>query len=227
LTPPEQPRPHAQELDELERRASKVTHDLNNLVSVILGYATLLLDQLPAEHPGRRMAEEVQEASERAAEMARELLEIRRAQRSLEDGLAAARARDGGTGRGAPSPARGEKLTVLVVEDDASVRRLAESILSRSGYSVLIASECEEAMDCLARHPGGIDLLLTDVVLPGASGRELVNRARDVRPNLRVLYMSGYSPEEIPGESEAFLPKPFSPDTLLARVRSRLAGPRD
>lgn len=220
-------RPLTERLADAEKRASKLAHDLNNLVSVVLGYAALLVDLVPSDSPAKRMAEEVQEAAERAAAMSRDLLEVRREQRALEGEL-----RDMVQGGGAkPEKDRADKAdrrkravarTVLVVEDDASVRRLAESILKRGGYDVLLAAESSQAYATIEKHPEAIDLLLTDVVLPGDSGSDLVAKALKVRPKMLVLYMSGYSPEGLPDDGP-FLPKPFTADVLLARVKALLA----
>ena len=132
----------------------------------------------------------------------------------------AARELDAGT----ETPGGGE--TILLVEDDDAVRRLASEILRRDGYEVIEMPGPEAALSA-ARERDGIDLLLTDVIMPGASGRSLADALRQSRPELRVLYMSGYTDEVIafedlnePGVS--FLQKPFTPEALGARVRALL-----
>ena len=106
------------------------------------------------------------------------------------------------------------------------MRRLASEILRRGGYDVIAAPGPEAALDVVERT-GDIDLLVTDVIMPGASVRALAETLRESRPGLRVLYMSGYTDEVIafedvsePGVS--FLQKPFSPETMVARVRELL-----
>lgn len=122
---------------------------------------------------------------------------------------------------GAVAPAAG--ATILLVEDDDSVRELAREILEEEGYRILAAGSTTEAADAAASFPGRIDLLLTDVVMPGGSGRELADRLRSDRPDLPVLFVSGYSGTIIARhgvleEGIEFLEKPFSPAELRERV---------
>jgi two-component system, cell cycle sensor histidine kinase and response regulator CckA len=119
--------------------------------------------------------------------------------------------------------------TILLVEDDVWLRGLAATVLEGAGYQVLSASSSEEAQDLAQRHQGPLDLLVTDVVMPGVSGAELAERLRAVRPRLRVLYMSGYTAESVLKdgvlpEGIALLSKPFTPSALLAKVRQRLGA---
>jgi CheY-like chemotaxis protein len=118
--------------------------------------------------------------------------------------------------------------TVLVVEDAQAVRELARRLLQRQGYTVLVASNAEEALRLFVDQPS-IDLLLTDVVMPGASGPELIKQLVERRPAMKVIYMSGYTEEAIvqhgvlkPGI--AFLHKPFTADTLERKLREVLEG---
>jgi len=117
--------------------------------------------------------------------------------------------------------------TVLLVEDDVQLRDLTRSILANGGYTVLAADGAEQAQTAAARHNGPIHLLLTDVVMPGTSGREVARRICGKRNETRVLYMSGYTGEAIVhhGVLDAgisFLQKPFTPTTLMERVREVL-----
>lgn len=116
--------------------------------------------------------------------------------------------------------------TVLVVEDAEELRILTRRLLERLGYTVLVAANAEEALRVFDGH-GSIDLLLTDVVLPGASGPELSQQLRGRWPMLKVVFMSGYTEASIvhdgilnPGV--AFLNKPFSSDTLSHKIREVL-----
>jgi len=117
--------------------------------------------------------------------------------------------------------------TVAVAEDDETVRRLAVRVLERYGYRV-IAGCGVELLDLLARHDG-VDLLLTDVIMPDTDGKELYGRLCDENPGLRVLYMSGH-PDQVPSERGIlkvdFIAKPFTVDQLLGRVREVLNGDR-
>ncbi|HEV8267738.1 MAG TPA: ATP-binding protein, partial [Thermoanaerobaculia bacterium] len=134
-----------------------------------------------------------------------------------------------GRAPGARSVPRGEE-TVLVVEDEETLRGLVRHCLEPLGYRVLLAENAAEALKIAEKVPGRIDLLLTDVVLPGWSGRELAERMAVARPSTRVLYMSGYTDDAIvrhgilSSELE-FLQKPFTPGVLARRVRQVLDGP--
>jgi two-component system cell cycle sensor histidine kinase/response regulator CckA len=118
--------------------------------------------------------------------------------------------------------------TILLVEDETSVRAAVERMLSSAGHHVLVAQDATEAMALSAAFDGPIDLLVTDVVMPGLDGPALAERLRAARPQLRTLFISGYSREHaIPSGSEgthAFLPKPFSREALLGQVTELLAG---
>ncbi len=121
--------------------------------------------------------------------------------------------------------------TVLLVEDAAAVRAVARQVLQRQGYRVLEASDGEDALHLAARHQGTIDLVLTDVVMPRAGGRELAERLLAVRPDTRVLYMSGYTDDSVVRHGileggVAYLQKPFSPEGLARKVREVLDAPK-
>jgi two-component system, cell cycle sensor histidine kinase and response regulator CckA len=116
---------------------------------------------------------------------------------------------------------------VLVVEDDTEVASLAKRVLSQAGYDVAVAINAEQAMLTPWAQGGRIDLLLTDVVMPGLPGTDLADALRARQPGLRVLYMSGYFDEaSIHGSvpRDALLNKPFTANTLLSRVRNALDG---
>jgi CheY-like chemotaxis protein len=115
----------------------------------------------------------------------------------------------------------------LLVEDETAVRQVARAILQRSGYEVIEASSGAEALEHCRRSDRGIDLLLTDVIMPAMSGRELVEKALALRPNLRVLFMSGYTDDTVVRHGVlqagvAFLQKPITPERLAAKVREVL-----
>ncbi|HXV42173.1 MAG TPA: response regulator, partial [Anaerolineae bacterium] len=121
----------------------------------------------------------------------------------------------------------GGRETVLLVEDDIGVRELLRQVLSKLGYKLLEAGSGQEALQLIAHYPDPIHLLLTDVVMPGMSGKTLADELADTRPNLKTLFMSGYTDEAIVqhgvlNSGVAFLQKPFSPMTLAAKMRSVL-----
>jgi hypothetical protein len=117
--------------------------------------------------------------------------------------------------------------TILLVEDEESVRAIAREALARRGYRVLEAADGPGAMEAARRHAGEIALLLTDVVMPGLNGRELAELLTRERATLKVLFISGYTDDEVlhrglSSDEVALLAKPFTPDTLCAEVRAVL-----
>ncbi len=127
----------------------------------------------------------------------------------------------------AAAPGKARAGTVLLVEDEKTVRELTVKILVSGGYHVIDAANGEEALTRAGEHQP-IDLVLTDVVMPGVNGPELVRRLRARRPDIAVLFMSGYDRDLINpgvlGRNVAFLPKPFTPRTLLAKIRELFTG---
>lgn len=121
----------------------------------------------------------------------------------------------------------GDGSVILVVEDEVELCKLVGDVLARAGYHVLRAHGPEQALRAARQHGGQLDLLLTDVVLPRMSGRELAARLREMCPSLAVLYMSGYADRAVVHnglleEEAVFLEKPFTKAALLARVREAL-----
>ena len=117
--------------------------------------------------------------------------------------------------------------TILLVEDEDQVRALATKVLERQGYEVFHAHDAAAAIALASKHGGRIHLLLTDVVMPKMSGRELVEKLGPTRPDMKVLFMSGYTDDTIVhhgvlGAGVAFLQKPITPDTLARKVREVL-----
>jgi len=121
-------------------------------------------------------------------------------------------------------------LTILIVEDEVSVRKLVTRFLTLNGYRVLAADGPCAALDLWAEHQDEVALLLTDVIMPGAlSGRALAVRLQAERPALQILYTSGYSAESLADDGLLdddinFLQKPYRPEQLLETVRAVLAG---
>jgi CheY-like chemotaxis protein len=118
--------------------------------------------------------------------------------------------------------------TVLLVEDESGVRELAREYLETSGYKVIQASNGHEALELAAMYQEPIQLLMTDVVMPGISGRELADRISLIRPDIKILYMSGYTEQAvvhhgIMEEDTILLQKPFTLATLASKLREILA----
>jgi two-component system, cell cycle sensor histidine kinase and response regulator CckA len=130
-----------------------------------------------------------------------------------------------------PAEALKGSETILLVEDEEQVRRLACDILQASGYTILEASGGLEALQVCETNHGGIQLMVTDVVMPGMSGRELADELSTVRPEMKVLYVSGYTEDAIGEygvleEGVNFLQKPFRPSDLARKVRDVLDASR-
>jgi CheY-like chemotaxis protein len=141
------------------------------------------------------------------------------------------RTRDAATGAAlecpSPHPAAQGTETVLLVEDEEGVRTLARKALEKYGYTVIEAPRPDAALRVVAQARGPVHILVTDVVLPNMSGRQLAERLQPERPDMRVLYISGYTDDAVVrhGIIEAtmpFLQKPFTPDALVRKIRSVL-----
>jgi two-component system, cell cycle sensor histidine kinase and response regulator CckA len=117
-----------------------------------------------------------------------------------------------------------QQITILVVDDDASLCHLTRLLLVQYGYTALHALNAEAALHLSSRHPGQIDLLLVDIAMPGMSGPQLAQALRVARPSMRLLFMSGLVTEKnfqgVLGGS--FLPKPFTPSTLIETIEAIL-----
>lgn len=117
--------------------------------------------------------------------------------------------------------------TVLVVEDEEAVRKLVRDALEVQGYVVLTASHGHDAIEQLHEYQGDVHALVTDVIMPGMSGRELAERVKSMHQGLQILYMSGYTADALDrvglqGSSEHFIQKPFTPLGLVRKVRAIL-----
>ena len=112
--------------------------------------------------------------------------------------------------------------TVLIVDDEDLLLTMGHAILSSFGYKVLTANSGQKALEILAKDDPAVDLLITDLVMPSMSGRELVDQARQLRPDLRVLCTSGYVFHGKNNEDAAYLQKPFTSRELLLKVKHAL-----
>jgi CheY-like chemotaxis protein len=125
----------------------------------------------------------------------------------------------------APEP--GRPVTVLVVEDEDTIRAILQSALTAHGYRVLVASSGAEALQLCAQHAGPIELVVTDLLMPGMNGDVLIRQLLPSRPGIHVIYISGYPGPDTtlpPGDTgrTTFVPKPFTPKELIEVVREIL-----
>jgi PAS domain S-box-containing protein len=130
----------------------------------------------------------------------------------------------------AVDPGESPSGTILLVEDAGRVRKLTKRILDRAGYHVLEAVDGDDAERVLADHGASVDLMLTDVIMPGCGGPELYSRLEQRQPGLRVLYMSGYTPDSVARKAGLdrglpYVQKPFTSATLMKQVRAALSSP--
>lgn len=219
------------DLEEANKTASYVAHELNNLLTVIHINSEFLLESC-ANPPSPQELAEIQRAARRASILARQLLASSRLE-PFDASVAEAalkkksRATPGKSTAYTSDKAPRTAETILLVEDEAAVRTLAKKILSQKGYRVFDAADGAIALRVAAAHVGEIDLVLTDVAMPNLGGRGLVEELRELSPEIRVLFMSGYPKEEIfPEKATAaripYLQKPFTGETLFAEIRAAL-----
>jgi len=125
------------------------------------------------------------------------------------------------------TPVRGGTETILVGEDDAALRRLSKNVLGHYGYKVIEAVDGQDAVDKFVEHGESIDLVILDAIMPKKNGKLACDEMRIMRPDLKVVFVSGYTREvfaenNIFDENSVFIQKPVAPDLLLARVRELL-----
>jgi CheY-like chemotaxis protein len=207
----------ARRMEALGRLAGSVAHDFNNLLTAILGRSELLLASLPPIEPIYHDAEEILRAAERASVLTRQLLALSREKEQPEPDSPPLQVLPGASGN----------ETVLLVEEDEVVRRLAGELLRQSGYIVLEARDGAEALRLGRDHPGPVHLLVTDAIMPDLTGVQLFEQLRPLRPAVKVLYVSGHMDGSLPDPGglrpgTALLRKPFRAHDLVRKVRQLL-----
>ena len=125
---------------------------------------------------------------------------------------------------------KGSGESILVVDDDSSLRDMLKTVLQRYGYSVMEAKTSEEAFELVKFSPGGVDLVLSDIMLHGEGGHELGKKLKKINPSQKMIFISGYSLESLEDRdifipADTFLEKPFTPSQLAAKVRTLLDKP--
>ena len=125
-----------------------------------------------------------------------------------------------------PKTAKRAVATILLAEDEALLRELGQTILTQAGYKVVTAPGAPELRSMVESYSDPVDLLLTDVVMPGLSGQELARLARQRWPKVRVLYTSGYPGNDLEDllSDSAFLQKPFTPSELMGKVKELIGS---
>jgi PAS domain S-box-containing protein len=239
-----------EELTTFAELAGKAAHELNNLLTVVRMNADLIEETLKAAKLSTSEAMDIRLAVERAEVLTKKLLLTSRRALPQPTGL------DRGVGTvplpGSPLKESQQEIearellsadsgvrelshgeptgreTILLVDDEKSLRKLGKRVLSDAGYRVLEASDGAMALRVAAEEVGEIDLVLTDVEMPTLGGRGMVDELHELSPGIRVLFMSGYTDNEIlrrglRSPESAFLQKPFTAESLCAAVRSVLA----
>ena len=233
--------------------AGRGAHELNNLLTVIRMNADIMAASMAEAKLSTQEAVEIRDAAERAESITKKLLLSSR--RVLPQATGLDRGKSTVPLPGSPlkesageradresSEAKSSKVTrlthgtltgretILLVDDEKSLRKLGKRVLTEAGYRVLEASDGAMALRIAAEQVGEIDLVLTDVEMPTLGGRGMVDELHELSPGIRVLFMSGYTDNEIlrrgirTSETE-FLQKPFTADTLRTAVRAVLSKP--
>ena len=220
----------------------RLAHEFSNLLMIMGTHAELAFNSLPAEHTVRRNLQEITNAARRASELARvlrgeteslELTEFSRLNRAAEDAWIGQRGDVLIDSIELPSPPElhPHSHTLLIVDDEMMVREATAEFLSKTGYRVLSASSGEEALDELKLHPARVDLVITDVVLPQMSGAQLAGAVSSIHPDVKTLFISGYSESVVLHHQVAkpgvhFLSKPFPLHTLADKIEQILEQPQ-
>lgn len=206
-------------LEPFARSVGRVAHDFNNALTALLGYTDVLEASLRGAAE-KRNAADVREAAERVAELTVQLRGLVAEVLPDSSPLGTASARSGDSAAGAK--------VVLLAEDEPIVRRIMVETLRREGWSVLEAASGADALRRAQDSGAPVDLLVTNIVMPGMDGRELADRLRRDQPGLPVLYVTGFSseadPRRLPSTNAALLQKPFLPEVLLETARALLAA---
>jgi CheY-like chemotaxis protein len=216
-----------QAFGDLGRVAANVAHKFNNLLMAVTSASSLMRMDMPAGSPLGVQLDKLDDVVTRAAELCRHLLDgVRRENGTLLHGEPAAETFSPAI-PAAKAGRSGIHGSVLIVDDDESVRALARWVVERAGYPAVAARDGDEALEKFRADPGAYGLVLLDLTMPRMSGEEVLVGLRSIRPNVQVVVITGYG-EEAVRESEragivGFLQKPFSPDALRAMLQ-RCAG---
>lgn len=203
---------HNQKTEALAQLAGSVAHDMNNQLTPVIGYLDLVLHELPSNSPLKALIDEARQAALRCTDTVERLRNI---------GRSSVEPRAGET----PKVPKGHE-TILLVDDEESVRRLAKIMLEKLGYQVILGSDGDEAVDLYRKTPN-VALVILDVVMPRVSGDVALQQILRVDPSARVIISSGFMmnmrPEDfIRNGAKGFLKKPYLLDPLALLVRQTL-----
>jgi CheY-like chemotaxis protein len=229
----------SQKMEALGCLVDDIAHDFNNQMSVVLGFSETTLSELDDDSPIRPMVEEIHKAGKHVAHLTEQLLNFSHKQvpqpetacqiilPRIDPPVSKPAERIEPTKHTKRIDTQNGTETILVVEDDQSVRRYVVAILQKHGYSVIEASSAKEAIPIGEHYEGRINLLLTDVVMPDINGPDLAVRLRASRPDMSIIYMSGYpdnmiDPREMLRDGFLFLKKPLRSEDILSSVREIL-----
>jgi CheY-like chemotaxis protein len=233
----ERERARVEHAQRTSRTTARAIHEINNLLSAIRCNAYLVQSEnVPAAV--LEASNDIGAAVERSATLIQDLSSMLREQRLgsraqtsvLPESMASVRSQLGSwpPWASAKDASTRNLYIVLVVDDDPVVRRAVARFVASAGYQVIESSTPEQGLAAAERYP--IDLMITDLVMPNMTGYELARRISDIRPGVRVIYMSGFAPDELVGErgrstgpDPIFLQKPFAVDALMPSVFAMLA----
>jgi CheY-like chemotaxis protein len=226
----ERERARAEAAEQLSRATARAIHEINNLLSAIRSNAFLIQSE-NASPSIAEAASDITAAVERSATLVQDVSARMREQRI---GNAGSTLTPRAQLASWPPWLRTEESStramhiVLVVDDDPVVRRAVARFVASAGYQVIESSTPEQGLAAAERYP--VDLMITDLVMPNMTGYELAQRIGDIRPGVRVIYMSGFAPDELAAErgrssgpDPIFLQKPFAVDALMPSVFAMLA----
>jgi CheY-like chemotaxis protein len=236
----ERERARVEHAERTSRTTARAIHEINNLLSAIRCNAFLVQSEhVPAAV--HEASNDISAAVERSATLISDLSSMLREQRLgsraqtsvLPESIAGVRSQLGSwppwySASAAKGASERNMYIVLVVDDDPVVRRAVARFVASAGYQVIESSSPEQGLAAAERYP--IDLMITDLVMPNMTGYELARRISDIRPDVRVIYMSGFAPDELvaergrtTGPDPIFLQKPFAVDALMPSVFAMLA----
>jgi CheY-like chemotaxis protein len=230
-------RERADSAEQVSRATARAIHEINNLLSAIRCNAFLIQSE-PVSHAVLEAANDITAAVERSAALVQDVSGVLREQRLATKSAPVPPGRAGLTPRAQlgswPPWLNSQEMStramyiVLVVDDDPVVRRAVARFVASAGYQVIESSSPEQGLAAAERYP--VDLMITDLVMPSMTGYELAQRIANIRPGVRVIYMSGFTPHELAaergrssGHDPIFLQKPFAVDALMPSVFAMLA----